>query len=168
MATTLRNQQADYYSQIQESDDWMVSPEVFAYVDSLWGQHTVDRFANNFNTQLTRFNSRFWCPDTEVVDTFTCNWEQEVNWVCPPPILILCAIRHAAETFAKGTLIVPSWPSALFWRILFPGLNEVAWFVREMMFLPSEQILLPGRQGCILPACDLLAVAFDFSVGGSL
>ena len=160
------NQQADYFSRIQESDDWMISPEAFAYVDSLWGPHTVDRFANNCNAQLARFNSRFWCPDTEAVDTFTCNWGEDVNWVCPPPFLILRTIRHAAETFAKGTIIVPSWPSAPFWPMLFPTFNKAAWFVRDMLVMPSEQVLLPGKQGNILPLCDLLAIAFDFSIGG--
>ena len=99
------NQQADYLSSIQDRDD---RPEVFGYLDSLWGPHDVDRFANKFNVQINRFNSRFWLPGTNAVDTFTCDWGQEINWVCPPPYLILRSIRHAVETRVIGTLVVPS------------------------------------------------------------
>jgi len=153
------NQQADYLSRIQDGDDWMVRPEVFSYIDALWGPHEVDRFANNFNAQLARFNSRFWCPGT---DTFTCNWGQDLSWVCPSTYLILRSIRHAAETSAVGTLVVPSCPSA--WPMIFPGRNDTPDFVREIIVLPKHsQVLLPGRQGSILPACDLLAVHFDFA-----
>ena len=62
------NQQADYLSRIQDRDDWMIRPEVYGNIDSLWGPHDVDRFADNFNAQLDRFNSRFlqtrkqWTP----------------------------------------------------------------------------------------------------------
>jgi len=34
---------------------------------------TIDRFASYYNTQLPRFNSRFWNPSSEGVDAFTSN-----------------------------------------------------------------------------------------------
>ena len=160
------NQQADYLSRIQDRDDWKIQPALFAIIDLQWGPHTVDRFANNLNTQLPWFNSRFWCPGTEAVDTFTCNWEQETNWVCPPPYLIPRTIQHAARTCSKGTLIVPAWPSAPFWPMLYPDGCNTASFIKEIVVLPkSQQVVLPGRTGGILPSCDILAVLFEFSPG---
>ena len=142
----------------------MIQPAIFATIDLQWGPHTIDRFANNLNTQLPRFNSRFWCPGTEAVDAFTCDWGWEVNWACPPPYLVSRTIRHAARTFSKGTLIIPAWPSAPFWPILFPNGWESASFIRETMLLPkSQQVVLPGRSGGSLPSCDILAVRFEFS-----
>ena len=139
----------------------------FSYIDTLWGPHKVDRFSNNFNTQLGWFNSRFWCPGTEAVDTFTCDWGQEVNWVCPPPQLIPRVVRHAEETAARGTIVVPLWPSVPFWPILFPGKEERTSFVKDVMVLPKQhQVLLSGRQGDILPSCDLLVIHFSFRRGG--
>jgi len=158
------NQQPNYLSCIQDKDDWLIRPEVFSYIDTLWGPHEVNRFANNFNAQLGQFNSRFWYPGTEAVDIFTCDWVQEIKQICPPPYLIPRAIRHTKETSAKGTLVVPSWPSAPFWPILFP---ERALFVKDVMVLSKQhQALLPGRQGDILPVCDLLAIHFNFGTGG--
>ena len=67
------NQQADFISRIVDNDDWSLHPNLFVKLDAKWGPHTVDRFANCFNTQIPRFNSRFWNPGSEAVDTFTCN-----------------------------------------------------------------------------------------------
>ena len=74
-----QNELADYYSRLVDYDDWMLNPVVFAWLDNLWGPHTIDRFANSWNTQLERFNSRFWAPGSEAVDAFTCTWVDENN-----------------------------------------------------------------------------------------
>ena len=44
-----QNRLADYYSRIIDYDDWMLNPAVFAWLDSLWGPHTIDRFASPMN-----------------------------------------------------------------------------------------------------------------------
>ena len=44
------NQIADYISRIVDHDDWMLNPMVFSELDALWGPHTVDRFADEYNT----------------------------------------------------------------------------------------------------------------------
>ena len=92
------NQKADYLSRLQDTDDWKIQPLVFARLNRLWGPHTIDRFANQLNTQLPRFNSRWSCPNTEAVDIFTCDWGEKVNWVCPPPYLVPRVIQHASRT----------------------------------------------------------------------
>ena len=94
-------------------------PKLFRVLDSKWGPHTIDQFASYFNTQLPRFNSRFWNPGFEGVDAFTCNWHGENNWWCPPVYLVPKVLWHAQKTNAIGTLLVPKWPSAPFWPILF-------------------------------------------------
>ena len=114
------NQKADFLSKLTDQDDWSIPPEVFRQLDTLWGPHTIDRFANFCNTQLPRFNSHFWNPGTEAVDAFTCDWGDDVNWLCPPPYLIPRTICHALQTHACDTLIVPEWPSAPYWPMLFP------------------------------------------------
>ena len=68
-----QNQLADYYSRIIDHDDWMLNPAVFGWLDSLWGPHTIDRFANSVNAQVVRYNSRFWIPGSEAMDAFTCH-----------------------------------------------------------------------------------------------
>lgn len=38
-----KNELADYYSQIVDCDDWMLNPLIFAWLDTIWGPHMVDR-----------------------------------------------------------------------------------------------------------------------------
>ena len=82
------NEKADYISRLVDHDDWKLNPIIFKELDTRWGPHTVDRFADMHNYQLQRFNSRFWNPGSEAMDTFTCDWGGELNWWCPPPYLV--------------------------------------------------------------------------------
>ena len=49
----------------------------FNFMDSIWGPHSVDRFADNLNAKLCVFNSKYWCPNTSQVDSFAVSWEKE-------------------------------------------------------------------------------------------
>ena len=63
---------ADALSRVIDYDDWSINPQVFYWLDLLWGPHSVDRFTSDYNAQLPRFNSRFWIWGTEAVDAFNC------------------------------------------------------------------------------------------------
>ena len=158
---------ADYISKVLDYDDWMLHPVIFEQLNALWGPHDVDRFANYHNRQLERFNSRFWNPQSEAVDAFTVNWHGENNWWCPPVTIVPRVIQHACKTKAEGTLIVPQWPSAPFWPMLFPAANTTAKFVVDVCQLPDvEWLLLPGRSGKTLfsgpPNTNILALRMKF------
>ena len=148
---------------------------VFQQLELLWGPHTIDRFANYLNTQLPRFNFRFWNPGSEAVDAFTCNWAGENNWLCLPPVLIPRVIRHILKTGADGTFIVPRWPSAPFWPLIFSDGCARAPFITEEKILDcSPHLVVPGQSGSSLfkgtPNTDFLAlrVASNKSTKGSL
>ena len=88
------------------------------FVDSSWGPHTVDHFASFYNAQVPRFNSRFWNPESAVVEAFTQDWSRDNNWLCPPVpliIIIVRAIRYLIACKRVGSLIIPEWPSSYFW-----------------------------------------------------
>ena len=161
------NEFADYLSKSVDYDDWMLNPEVFQDLDTRWGPHTVDRFADMYNCQLERFNSRYWSPGTEGVDTFTCNWKGENNWWCPPVHLIPRLLRHAEATEAEGTLIMPQRISAPFWPLLFPDGRQAASFVKQIMKLPNQDdLFLPSQSGLNifkgLPNTPVLALRISF------
>ena len=111
----------------------------------MWGPHTVDRFADWNNCQLSRFNSRCWNPGSEAVHTFTTNWSGENYWWCPPVSLVPRVIAHAQACMAEGTLIVPEWKSAPFWPLLQPVEGQFAQFAVCVKELPlSESLFVPG------------------------
>ena len=65
------NEIADEISKMVGHDDYMLSPDIFAALDILWGPHTVDRF-NSFNTrQIPRLCSQWRNPGAETIDTFS-------------------------------------------------------------------------------------------------
>ena len=77
------NEFADYLSRVGDVDDWMLNPEVFQELDTRWGPHTIDRFADRYNCQLDRFNSCYWSPATETVDTFNVTGEGRITGGVP-------------------------------------------------------------------------------------
>ena len=132
-------------SRIVDHDDWYLNLVVFAWLDFIWGPHTVDRFANRNNCQLPRFNSRCWTPGSEVVNAFTVYWGAGNNWWCPPVALIPMVIAHVQACGASGTLVVPEWQASPFWLVLHPAVERFADFVLEIQELPlSEFLILPG------------------------
>ncbi len=163
------NELADYYSRVIDVDDWGISQCAFdRCIDSCWGPHSVDRFASSYNTKLARINSRFWNPDTEAVDAFTVDWSGENNYLCPPVCLIARVLYHACACECTGTLIVPEWPSAWFWPLLYEG-HSYRRFVVGVRCLPlMESLVVPGKRGGSLfksgvPNTNVLALRVDFT-----
>ena len=97
------NVEADILSREIDFDDWSVSQVFFNFMEQLWGPHTVDRFADNFNAKLVKFNSKYWCPNTSQVDAFSVPWGSEMNWLVPPISLLGKAIKHVKASKARAT-----------------------------------------------------------------
>jgi hypothetical protein len=112
------NEQADYLSKIQDSEDYNLSELVFQRIDLAWGPFTVDRFASHLTNQIQKFNSRWWNPGSSGINAFSQNWQNEYNWCFPPPRLIARVISHMREQKACGVLVIPFWNSAPWWPIL--------------------------------------------------
>ena len=126
-----QNNIADYFSKYNDTDDWSIDEESFNVISKRFGPFTIDRFADNTNRKTLRFNSKYFCPGTESVNCFTNSWKGENNYLCPPISLIGSTIRHLKLCEAKGTLIVPVWPSAYYWPLLYPSGNSLATFIRD-------------------------------------
>jgi hypothetical protein len=119
-----KNVQADYLSRIFDFDDWSINQDIFLMCDKKWGPFTFDRFANDKNKKVEKFNSRFWVPGTCGVDAFAFDWSSENNWIVPPVLLISRVINHIMICKAKGVLIAPKWKSALFWPLLWNDVDK--------------------------------------------
>ena len=108
----VNNGEADYLSRIFDRYNWMLHPRLFKFLDSLWGPHTVDRFASCVNTQIARYNSRFHDPFCEGVDALAQqNWAIENNYVNPPFRLLPKVLQVVETQKAVATVIAPFWPA---------------------------------------------------------
>lgn len=135
------NIKADKLSRTKDSDDWQIDVNVFYHLDSVWGPHTIDRFATNLSSHCNRFNSRFWCPGTSGVDAFSQSWSNECNWIVPPPGLILRVLKKMQKEKAIGTLVVPQWKSAPFWSELVSENGTFRDFVKDSKILQQQDVI---------------------------
>ena len=117
------NERSDYNSHLNEHNhyDYCLKLEVFQQVESLFGPHTIDRFASDTSAQLIRYNTQYFSPHAEGLDAFTMNWGMgDNNYVFPPPLMVGRAIQHAQRCRATITLIYMEWYSRPYMNMLFP------------------------------------------------
>lgn len=107
---------ADQLSRMRDRTDWRLSPAVFAVPEAVWGPHDVDRFATHLSTHLPRFNSRWWCPGAEAIDTFAQPWWLANNYANPPFDLIDPVLDLIAKQDAAATVVLPVWQAQPFWQ----------------------------------------------------
>ena len=141
-----QNDKADFLSRICDSDDWGLLWNTFHNIDLVCGPHSIDRFANYLNAKPSRFNSRFWNPGSEGIDSFVMDWAGENNFICPPVSLIPRVLLHMRNCKASGTLIVPLWHSAPFWPMICSDGVNFSDFIIDWMDIPSsKEAFTPGR-----------------------
>ncbi|MEW8548152.1 MAG: reverse transcriptase domain-containing protein [Candidatus Thiodiazotropha sp.] len=163
-------EKADFLSRCTDSDDWGMKWWVFLWLDHLWGPHTYDRFASDYNAKCATFSSRWWCPGTSAIDAFSESWQGHNNWLVPPPRLIVRCLHKLRNEGAEGTLIVPKWQSAPFWPLLYPDGQNLAKNVSKSLVLPGSILTVRGRGKngifCGKPL-KFDMIAFKFSEVGS-
>ena len=132
------NTTADYLSRLPNKYEWKLHPNLFQYIDKLWGPHTIDRFATLVNTQLPVFNSRFAEPLTSGIDALTQkDWQDHNNYCNPPFRLIPQLLRAIEHKNVSVTLIAPYWKAQ-------------SWFQKLTQMSICPPLKLPGRRA-ILP-----------------
>jgi hypothetical protein len=130
-----RIQLADGGSKIPDSDDWSIDDASFQKLNRKYGPFTIDLFAAENNAKVKRFYSEFFSQSSKGVNAFCHSWDGEMAWVCPPIKCIINAVFKIEKTEGSGVLLIPKWPTARFWPIIFPdGTNP------RSVFKEAEEI----------------------------
>jgi hypothetical protein len=90
----------------------------FSHLDSQF-KFTIDLFADDDNTKCKKFYSNYWCRGTRGIDAFAQDWSKEIAWICPPVKVVAKVIQKISATNLEGILLVPEWPTAEFWPLVF-------------------------------------------------
>lgn len=117
-----RIQVADLGSKLYlDSDQWSLAPAVLENVClRLSVRPSVDAFASSANKQFLNFFSELPQEGSLGVDFFAQILDKNtVYYVCPPVRLISRALNFVIDNGLKALFVVPRWPSANFWPILF-------------------------------------------------
>lgn len=157
---------ADTLSRMIDHDDWQVKEELYNNLNQLWGPFTVDRVADNDNKKICRFYSKFYCPNTEGVNALNYDWKGENNYIVPPTSLVGKVLKHMKTSKCKGVIVLPYWPSAYFWPLLFSE-NKTAITDRKVFGDPKVCVTQGKNKKCFIGSekfvSPILAVNLDFS-----
>lgn len=153
------NELADEISKFNDTDDWGIDNESFAFIQKEFGIFTIDRFASSTNNKVVRFDARFHCPHAESINTFTAHWGNDFNWLCPPISLIGDTLKHAQLCRAKAVLFVPEWKSAYFWPLLTKDGNRFYSFVKQYRLLDPVYVNNSRSQSAFNGFADFRSLA---------
>ena len=119
------------------------------------------------STQTLIFNSASFCMGSSGVDAFNYNWGfGAINWLFPPPRLIVKTINHLKNCNGIGVLLTPEWKSASF----FPVLNSkiLKPFIKNKIYFDGQNIFLAGadKSSFFGPnfQCRVILWHFDFNI----
>ena len=69
---------ADFYSKIDDADDWSIDKKSFQKNCNNFANVAIDRFASNSNKKEKKFNSKYYCPEINGVNSFTKDWSATI------------------------------------------------------------------------------------------
>ena len=124
---------ADFLSRVIDVDDWQVDPYWFKVISQYFGMPSIDRFADDYNGKLPRFNSRFYSRRAEGIDAFASNWGSDFNYLVPPLFLVPRVVDYLHLCRGYGLLVVPHWRAAFFWPCIVRLLNSK--YVKDVLWL---------------------------------
>ena len=129
----------DALSRIPLRHEWTLHSSVFQQLESIFGPHTVDRFASLSTARLPVYNSRFRDPATSGVDALgQRDWHQHNNFVNPPFRMVPRVLDVVEAQRVTATLIAPLWPGQL-------------WLDRLRRLSVCPPLRLPPVTRCCLP-----------------
>ena len=140
------NTVADTISRSLDTDDWEIETSMFRYLNKLWGPFSIDLFADQDNYKTSRFYTRHWVKNSTGVDAFSYDWSEENCWITPPVKLVAKVIKKLLHDKCTGTLVVPRWPSSVFWPLIVDATGKFRWFVIDhLVFTDCSRLLKTGR-----------------------
>lgn len=124
------NKFADELSKIVDYDDYSVTNEFFGLVEKDFNiKFNFDRFADNFNTKSLYFNSKTYCLGSMGVDCFNYEWSKpSINWIFPPPSLLIKSLNHLRESKGVGAFLTPQWKNSDFYPFFAKNFDKIKFF----------------------------------------
>ena len=114
-------------------------------VDNFQLMPTLDAFASRQTAMLPRYMSWFQDPLAVARNALSNTWDP-VTYLFPPTPLLPKVIQKLKEERVRAVLVVPQWPSALWWPLL------VELLVEPPLPLPHyQQALVPMQEHQALP-----------------
>ena len=138
----VKNTAADAESRkTRKETEWMLNEKWFKKgLTIIQFSPDIDLFASRVNKQLDHYISYNCDPDAWAVDAFTVCWKTLKFYAFPPFSVITRMLQKIQIEEATGIVVVPNWPSQL-------------WFSKLMKLLIAEPLIIPaGKRTLYLPS----------------
>lgn len=137
------NREADEESRKTElRTEWKLNRKIFNNMLNYFQFFPeIDLFASRINTQLPRFFSYRPDPFSEVTNAFTVSWG-DIKFYCFPPFSCIGRIlQKICEDKATGILVVPNWPTQIWYPLLIDLLVNEPFIISPSV----DQLHLPNN-----------------------
>ena len=138
------NEQADRLSKELDEDDWCLDPKFWAVIQARFGPFDCDMFASGETALLESFCSLYWCPGVSFVNCFSRSWSEGNLWWHPNPRDMGKVLRKVKGDRARGSVLLPVWSGALWWRQLCPDGRHFGSMVTNWCYLPRKGAFIRG------------------------
>ena len=141
---------ADRESRIFSNHDaeWMLNPKcLHKALHRLNFQPDIDLFASRLNAQFSNYCSLRPDPSASHIDAFCISWTGLKFYCFPPFSCVLHVLQKIRQDFALGVVVVPKWPT----QIWYPHLLRLL-AAQPVILRPSRKLLcLPERPESVHP-----------------
>jgi hypothetical protein len=148
---------ADHESRSHAGDtEWELNAEVFQTLVEQYGLPELDLFASRLNNKVSKYVS--WKPDPYAVhiDAFTMSWNGLYMYIFAPFSLNGRILQKIQEDVCEALVIVPMWPTAVWYSLLPSLLIDIPLLLPQMnRLLTRGEVLHPLRSQLRLLACRL-------------
>ena len=130
------------------SAEWMLNRKIYLQVtDHLSFDPKIDLFASRLNYQISKYVSYKPNPEAFAIDAFSLDWSLLDFYAFPPFSLINKVLQKIIEEGARGIVIVPDWPT----QVWYPKFMSLL-IAQPMILYHSKELLeMPGKQMEIHP-----------------
>lgn len=154
---------SDRGSREYRSDDYSLTNSCLTNILENFPPVTFDAMASSTNTISQKFYSRYPSLNSVGVDIFAQSLDySEFYFVFPPVSLCVKVLKFFAKQQVRGILILPLWPSAVWFNFFFPdGAHCAQWVGKIVIFQPSYTSLLDSPS-CFSECVGFKAIALQF------
>ena len=101
--------------------EWMLNPKDLASaLEQLQFQPEIDLFASRLNKQFKNYCSYRPDPEASHIDAFSISWEKLNFYGFPPFSCLLKTLRKIIQERAKGIIVIPNWPTQVWYPLVKP------------------------------------------------
>ena len=135
---------ADEKSRVfNDKTEWKLNPLIYLDIIRAFMIPNIDLFASRLNFQCKPYVAWLPDPDALFIDAFTLDWSKFNFYAFPPFSMITRVLRKIEYDGARGILIVPNWPT----QVWFPLLHRLLVAEPQMLKWREDLISLPFKEG---------------------